>query len=163
MAERSTLRLVPVTLREANRFVAKVHRHHQPVRGCRFAVGVEAALLLVGVAIVGRPVGRGVGAGTAEVTRVATDGTKNACSMLYAASARAAVALGYDRIQSYTLASESGVSLRAAGWRLDGHVVGRPWRRAADDPTARQLLLTGGTRRTDQPTTDKVRWVKELR
>lgn len=55
---------------------------------------------------------------TVEVTRTATDGTRNANSMLYAAVARAAFALGYRRIVTYTQAGESGSSLRAAGYRV---------------------------------------------
>lgn len=83
-------------LAEANAFVAQHHRHHKPVVGHVFSIGVALESVIVGIAIVGRPVARGRDDGvTAEITRLATDGTKNACSFLYGASARAAFALGF--------------------------------------------------------------------
>lgn len=123
------LTIVPVTLREANAFVLRTHRHHGAARGCKFSVGVlDEDGELRGVAIVGRPVARGLDDGwTAEVTRLSTDGCRNACSALYAASWRAAKAMGYLRIGTYTLASEPGTSLRAAGWRILAEVKGRSW------------------------------------
>jgi hypothetical protein len=117
-APAARLRLRPMSLREANRFVAAVHRHHGPVRGHKFALAVEDVDgVLRGVAIAGRPVSRKLDTGwRLEVLRVATDGAPNACSMLYAAVARAGVAIGYRRqdILTYTLAAEPGTSLRAA-------------------------------------------------
>lgn len=122
------LELVPMSLSDAAEFCSQHHRHHKPPVGGLFAVGVAAGELVRGVAIVGRPVARGNQDGwTAEVTRVATDGARNACSMLYAACWRAARALGYRKLITYTLASESGASLRAAGWRTVGEVRGRTW------------------------------------
>lgn len=128
------LTIIPLDLRQANAFVAEHHRHHGPVRGCKFCLGVlEPGLLpedarLVGVAIVGRPVARALNDGyTAEVTRLATDGTRNACSILYAAAWRAARAIGYRRLLTYTLEAESGASLRAAGWKLLGARGGGNW------------------------------------
>lgn len=155
------LRVRPCDLREANRFVGRFHRHHKPVRGYRWAIAAEdAAGQVVGVAIAGRPVARAVDARrVVEVTRLCTDGTKNACSFLYAAAGRVAREMGYDKIQTYILASEPGTSLRAAGWRSDGPVAGRQW----EHSTERQLRLDGHTRRADQPTGDKVRYVKVLR
>lgn len=118
---KKSLRLVTVSLQEAKAFVAKFHRHHKPPCGHKFSIGVEKDGKLVGVAMCSRPAcpqiaedGR-----TLEVSRVATDGTKNVCSMLYAACARAAVALGYDKIQTYILVTEHGTSLKASGWLLD--------------------------------------------
>lgn len=123
-----SLELVPVTLREANAFVVRHHRHHKPARGCKFALAAAAAGVVVGVAIVGRPVARGLDDGwTAEVTRLCTDGTRNACSFLYGAAWRAARALGYQRCGTYTLPEEGGASLRAAGWRLIGEAGGGSW------------------------------------
>ncbi len=115
-----SLQLVPVGFRDACAFVAAHHRHHQPPQGMRYAIGVaDADGILRGVAIVGRPVARHYDDGqTVEVTRVATDGTRNACSMLYAAAWRAGKALGYTRLITYTQAGETGASLRAAGWRV---------------------------------------------
>ncbi len=122
------LRAVPMTLEEANTFVAGHHRHHQPVAGHKFSIGAAKGEAVVGVCIVGRPVSRHRDDGmTLEVTRLCTDGTRNACSFLYGAAARACFALGYGRIGTYILASEPGTTLAAAGWRLIGEVPGRSW------------------------------------
>jgi|SRR5215472_1520570 len=119
-----------ITLDEANAFVEQHHRHHKPVIGHIFSIGAALNEKIVGVAIVGRPVARMRDDGiTAEVTRLCTDGTKNACSFLYGASARAAFALGFKRIGTYILASETGVSLVAIGWRLIGEAGGGSWSR----------------------------------
>lgn len=120
------LRIVPVTFADACAFVTAWHRHHSPPVGHKFSIGVARDTVLVGVAIVGRPVARHFDNGvTLEVTRTATDGTPNANSMLYGACWRAAKALGYARLITYTQAGESGTSLRAAGWRV---VAERPAR-----------------------------------
>lgn len=117
-----------LTLDEANAFVASHHRHHRPVIRHVFSIACAEAGRICGVAMVGRPVARMRDDGvTAEVTRLCTDGTKNACSFLYGASARAAFALGFKRIGTYILAEESGVSLYASGWRQIGEVRGRSW------------------------------------
>lgn len=109
-----------MTLETANDFVRKLHRHNKPVVGSKFCVGVQQDAQLVGVAIVGRPVAPRLDDGfTAEITRVCTDGTHNAASMLYGACRKAARAMGYDRIFTYTLPEEGGASLRAAGFKLD--------------------------------------------
>ena len=129
------MRIAPVTLADANAFVARLHRHSRPVVGHRFSVGVEAQTrvgngeqwLLVGVAIIGRPVAPRLDDGkAAEITRVCTDGTRNACSMLYGAARRAARALGYAPVYTYTLPDEGGASLRAAGFILDKEDAGGP-------------------------------------
>lgn len=118
----------PLTLSEANAFVAQHHRHHKPVVGHKFSIGAVKDDKVVGVVIVGRPVARGRDNGvTLEVTRLCTDGTRNACSFLYGAAARAAFALGYKRIGTYILASEPGASLSAANWRMISEVRGRTW------------------------------------
>lgn len=115
-------------LAEANAFVREHHRHHKPVVGHLFSIGAALDGKIVGVAIVGRPVARSRDDGvTAEITRLATDGTHNACSFLYGAAARATFALGFKRIGTYILASEPGTSLAAAGWRQIGEVRGRSW------------------------------------
>jgi hypothetical protein len=119
---------VPVSLDEANAFVRDHHRHHQPVVGHKFSLGAAASGQLVGVVIVGRPVSRVRDDGrTLEVTRLCTDGTRNACSFLYGRAAKAAFALGYSRVGTYIRADEDGTSLRAAGWRLIGETKGRSW------------------------------------
>jgi hypothetical protein len=114
------VKLVHVELKEANDFVARHHRHHKPVTGHRFSLGVSGCDVLCGVAICGRPVGGGSNQYVwIEVTRLCTDGTPNACSFLYSAAARAAKALGYVRIQTYILKEETGVSLKASGWKFE--------------------------------------------
>jgi len=125
------LELVPVTLREARAFVAQHHRHHPAPRGCRFVVGAARAGEIVGVAVVGRPSARLLDDGwTAEVTRLCVaEGTANVCSMLYSACWRAARAIGFRRLVTYTLATEGGASLRAAGWRMVGECGGGSWSR----------------------------------
>lgn len=143
----SGLRHVRIKLDAANAFVAKYHRHHKPVVGHLFSLGVELDGALVGVAIVGRPVSRMRDDGlTAEVTRLCTDGTRNACSFLYGAAARAAFALGFQRIGTYILATEPGSSLYGAGWRLIGERGGGKWSRSSrpradDHPTQAKLLF----------------------
>jgi hypothetical protein len=122
------LALCPLELSEANEFVRQTHRHHGPVQGHKFSLGAILNENIVGVAIVGRPVSRMRDDGlTLEVARLATDGTRNACSFLYGAAARACFALGYKRIGTYILASENGASIRAAGWRLLGEAGGGSW------------------------------------
>ncbi len=122
--------LVPTTLREANAFVRQHHRHHGPVRGCICVVAAATGEVVVGVAIVGRPVSRKLQDGwTAEVNRLCTLGGKNVASMLYGAAWRAVRALGYKRLVTYTLPSEGGASLRGAGFRLVGEAGGGSWSR----------------------------------
>lgn len=124
------LELTPITLREARAFVTQIHRHHRAPQGGIFAVAVGEGETLHGVAIVGRPVARNASDGwTAEVTRVATDGARNACSMLYRAAWRAARGMGYRRLITYTLPTEGGASLRGAGFTLIGEAGGGSWSR----------------------------------
>lgn len=154
-----SLALVPVTLTEARRFVGEHHRHNLPPVGHLFSVGVAVDGLLVGVAIAGRPVARALNDGaTIEVTRTCTTGVKNANSMLYGAISRAAAALGYRRIFTYTLAEESGSSLRAVGFRVDAELAARPsW--SSPSRLRTQTDLFGDERRPAGP---KVRWVREV-
>lgn len=122
------LSVFPIDLEGANEFVARHHRHHRPVVGHKFSLAAVEHGVIVGVAIVGRPVSRFRDDGmTLEVTRLCTDGTKNACSFLYGAAARAAFALGYSRIGTYIRKDEPGVSLHAAGWQLIGQTPGKSW------------------------------------
>lgn len=119
---------VRITLAEANAYVEARHRHHPPVVGNLFSIGAMREDDLVGVVIVGRPVARMRDDGaTAEVLRLCTDGTRNACSFLYGKASRAAFALGFRRIGTYTLPDEGGASLRAAGWHLLGERGGGQW------------------------------------
>ena len=125
-----SLRLKPITFRAACEFIAKNHRHHRPPQGHKFSIAAMEGEVIVGVACVGRPVSRHLDDGwTAEVTRLCTDGSKNVCSLLYAASWRASRAMGYTRLITYILSSESGGSLKAAGWRMVGEAGGGSWNR----------------------------------
>lgn len=162
------LKLVPITFEEGKRHVRENHRHHGSPISWKFGVGVEEGGALVGVAMAGRPVGRGADDGcTLEVLRNSTDGTPNACSKLYGAIRRAAKALGYRRLFTYTRADEPGTSLRAAGWAVDGAVSARSW----TTPSRPRGAGLGG--RSGQPQTaldlglpadphelaDRIRWV----
>ena len=125
---RTMLELVPMTLKEANAFVEQNHRHHGPAVGHKFSIGLSDGEKIVDVAIVGCPVARHLDdRWTLEVNRLCTDGSRNACSMLYAAAWRAARAMGYKRLVTYILESENGVSLRAAGWKCVGQAEGIRW------------------------------------
>lgn len=123
------LHVIPLTLLEANQLVGQWHRHHIPAVGHRFSIGcVDDEGVPHGAAIMGRPVARNTNdRAVVEVTRLVTDGTYNACSILYAAAARAAKAMGYQKIQTFILESEPGTSLRASGWRDDGMSGGGSW------------------------------------
>ena len=146
------LYVLPLTLKEANDAVSKFHRHHKPSRGHRFSLGAFESGTLVGAAICGRPVARRVNQQQVlEVSRLVTDGTQNACSILYAASARAAQAMGFAYIQTYILAEEIGTSLKASGWKLDGVTAGGSW-----DSFDRPMATVANTGR-------KQRWVKRFR
>lgn len=111
------IKAIPLSLKEANEFVDRLHRHHDPVYRDKYRVGAMQDGKLVGVVQVGRPVSRILDDGkTVEVTRLCTDGTKNACSFLYSRAARVAKELGYSKIITYILETESGDSLSASGW-----------------------------------------------
>lgn len=146
------LTAIPIELRDANDFVERLHRHHDPVYRDKFRVAAVDGEKIVGVVQVGRPVSRMLDDGkTAEVVRLCTDGTKNACSFLYSRAARAAEALGYERIITYILESESGSSLLAAGWHHTADTSGGSWSRPSRP------------RETTAPTCKKQRWEKQLR
>lgn len=140
------LELQPITFAEACIFIASHHRHHLPPQGWKFGIAVNDGEKVVGVITVGRPVARAFDDGwTLEVTRNCTDGTPNAGSMLYGAANRAAFALGYKRLITYTLQTEPGTSLRAAGWRVIGAAGGGSWScpsrpRVVKYPTATKTL-----------------------
>lgn len=150
-AENAKLTVVPITLREAHAFVSLYHRHHSPSRGGIFAVACATGPAIRGVAVVGRPVARQLQDGyTAEVTRLATDGVRNGCSLLYAAAWRAARAMGYRRIVTYILGTESGISLRAADWKAVHQTRAESWHREA-----RPRVDTA-------PLQEKIRWETSL-
>lgn len=148
------LRIIPLTLKQANDLVSRLHRHHKPVVGHRFSLGVLSGegSGLVGAAIVGRPVARACSQySIAEVTRLVTDGTPNCCSILYSACARVCREMGFEKIQTYILETEPGTSLKASGWEFKSTTSGGDWNHS---------WRKG--RRTDQPMVAKQRWEKSL-
>lgn len=155
-----------LTLQESNAFVAQYHRHHDPVRGDKFRVGVECDGKLCGVANVGRPVSRHLDDGkTLEVLRLCTDGTKNACSFLYSRCARIAKELGYEKIITYILETESGDSLKASGWTCeDPNCGGGHWNRESrprfTGVIVQESLLGDALVKKEAPICAKQRWVK---
>lgn len=150
-----SLRIRPLTLAQLNEQVELRHRHHKPVQGHRFSLGVYYEDELVGACSVGRPVARGCDPyKVAEVTRLVTWDWPNACSCLYAAAARACDATGFDYIQTYILEEELGTSLKCSGWAMDGMTAGGDWNHSK---------AFSGLRRTDQPQGPKQRWVKRFK
>ena len=122
------LELQPITYREACEFIVRFHRHHLPPQGWKFGIAVNNGEKVVGVITIGRPVARMLDNGwTLEVTRCCTDGTQHAASMLYGAAWRAVKAMGYKRLITYTLESEAGTSLIAAGWKALYETRGGSW------------------------------------
>ena len=154
------LRLVPITLREARRFVAEHHRHNEPPCGHKFSIGLANGTGLRGVVIASRPIARGADDGlTIELIRVTTVGDRNACSRLYAAACRAAAAMGYRRAITYTLAEETGSSVAAAGFRVDGTTAGGEWRHTSGPRSADMPRLFDEAK---MPIGPKTRWVRDL-
>ena len=153
------LKLRPVSIKEACKIVGLLHRHNKAPQGGLFAVGVEAEDRLVGVAIIGRPIARALDDGwTCEVLRVATTGAHNACSILYGAASRAAKALGYRRIYTYTLAEEPGTSLKASGWVRNAEIPAQPtWSRPSRPRYQKDLFGND-----ERPPGQKIRWIKHL-
>lgn len=142
--------VIPIFQDEAFAFVEQYHRHHGKPVGSIFQIAVAEDEKIVGVAIVGRPNARHSQDGfTAEVTRLCTDGTKNACSMLYSACWRAAKELGYRKLITYILDTEPGTSLKASGWKLIGQRGGGSWSvpsrpRFDKHPLQKKLLFEKG-------------------
>jgi hypothetical protein len=144
--------LQPITYAEACAFIKRHHRHHEPPQGWKWGIGLNDWQKIIGVITVGRPVARHLDNGwTLEVTRCCTDGTPNACSKLYSAAWRAAKAMGYKRLITYTLTTEDGASLRAAGWRTVYETQGGSWNcksrpRVDVNPTGQKRLWEGVTK-----------------
>lgn len=151
------MNLRPVTQLEARQFIAKHHRHSRAPMRVICAVGVEEEGKLVGVGTLERPKATKLCDGfTAEASRVCTLGERNACSMLYGALCRAAGALGYKRVISYTLASESGASLRATGFKEIALVKPESWDRRRLAGSGHQPALFGEEKYGTA--TERVRW-----
>lgn len=118
----------PIGLKEANSYIEQYHRHHKPVRGCKFCIAAVENGVIVGVAICGRPVSRYLDNGeTIEINRCCTDGTRNACSKLYGSCVRIAREMGYTKVITYILASENGASLKASNFVCEGEAGGTIW------------------------------------
>ena len=144
------MKIRPITFRQACDFVSEYHRHHKPTVGCKFSLGLFDEGKLVGVAICGRQVSRKLDDGlTCEVNRLCTDGTRNACSMLYGACCRVAKEMGYEKIITYILESENGASLKASNFVCEGLAGGLKWTGSRD---------TG----QEYPHEMKTRWSKSL-
>lgn len=140
----------PISFKTASQFIAENHRHHGPTAGCKFCVGLFDGEELIGCAVCGRPVSRYLDNGlTCEINRLCTDGTKNACSMLYGACCRIAREMGYKRIITYILASENGASLKASNFICDGIAGGTHW-------TGKRA------RKQTSPAEMKTRWHRDL-
>ena len=156
------VKAIPLTLTEANKFIEKYHRHHKSVPRDKFRVGCEIGGKLVGVATVGQPVARVLCDGfTLEVTRLCTDGTKGVCSFLYSRCARIAKEMGYKKIITYILESESGTSLKASGWRCEAKKCGGgSWNRKK---RPREIIVTTLFGEVEKyPICYKQRWVRDL-
>jgi hypothetical protein len=152
-AGKSHLSIIPIEFADACFFVDQTHRHHKAPTGHKFSLAVvDEAGAIRGVATVGRPVARHLDNGwTLEVNRVATDGCPNACSALYQAAWRAARALGYRKLITYTLKEEPGTSLKSIQWKCIGEAGGGSW----DTP------LSNRPRVDRHPTQTKIRWEME--
>lgn len=152
-----SLRLRPLaSLREAQRFVVANHSHNREPQGWKFGTAAWDGDSMAGIGIAGRPTAPRLDDGTAiEITRVCTLGRRNACSMIYAALCRASLALGYDRIYTYTLESECATCVRAAGFTRDANVAADTHNRPSRARVEVDLF--------GQPTTPegpKVRWIR---
>ncbi len=155
---RPVIEIVPLTLAQARRYVAEHHRHNEPPIGHRFSIGLERDGVLVGVVIAGHPVARKADDGrTLELLRLTTEGDRNACSRLYGAAVRAARAMGYRRVITYTLDSEPGSSLLASGFIRDGVNKGGVWKHGNGERNAafKPTLFDA----PKMPTGPKQRWV----
>jgi len=156
------LQIRPIDLKGARAFVGEHHRHNKPPIGHKFSIACYDGERLCGVVMVGRPISRRLDDGlTLEINRNCTDGTYNACSMLYGAACRAAKALGYKRIITYTLQSEPGTSLKASGWKIDElQAGGGSWSVPSRPRELVQTTLIGNE--IKYSTENKVRWIKAL-
>lgn len=156
------LTVKPISLAKANEYIIKNHRHHSKVTGHKFSLSCYDGDRLCGVACVGRPMSRKIDNGDVlEVTRLCTDGTYNACSILYARCARVAKDMGYKKIITYILETEDGTSLKASGWHCELESAGGGLWNCATRPREIEETDLFGTI-TKYPTCKKQRWSKEL-
>ena len=160
------MKAIPIELKDANEFVGRLHRHHLPVHRDKFRIACQADDgHLCGVGQCARPVSRNLDDGkTIEVVRVCTDGTENACSFIYSRLARISKEMGYERIITYILESESGTSLKASGWtKVAAGCGGYSW----NTPSRPREIVDGQLsfiqQREKYPTEKKQRWQKILK
>ena len=158
------IKAIPISLKQAQAYIDELHRHHTHSVGDKYRVGAEVDGKLVGVVQVGRPVSRYMDNGkTLEVIRLCTDGTKDVCSFLYAKAARIAKEMGYEKIITYILDTESGVSLKASGWVLeDADCGGDSWHREKRPRTLTEEQMSFYPMRQKYSTAKKQRWSKQL-
>ena len=119
------LKVIPLSLKEANEFITKHHRHNKKCVGHKFSIGAEYQGKIVGVAIVGRPVARRLdNRFTLEINRncVLDDAPKGTCSFLYAKAIKIWQSMGGKKIITYTLTTESGSSLKAVDFNKDTEI-----------------------------------------
>lgn len=146
------MKAVPIELKQANEFVNNLHRHHKSVHRDKFRIGCEVNGRIVGVVQLARPVARALDNGKIiEIVRLCSDGTPNVCSFLCAKAARIAKEMGYEKIITYILDSESGSSLKACGWSKETDTIGHSWN------------CKSRPRNTTAPTCNKQRWYKILK
>lgn len=157
------LAIKPIELREANKFIIELHRHHDKVQGHKFSLGCFNEEKLVGVAVCGRPVSRKLDNGrTLEVTRLCTDSTKNVVSKLLSACKRTAEAMGFEKIQTYILENETGISLKASGWYCeDDNCGGKAWN-SSGAIVRTDFTETLFEKKKKYPNMKKQRWVRWL-
>lgn len=160
------IKAVPMELKDAQNYINAYHRHHQASHRDKFRIGAEIDGNIVGVIQVGRPVSRQLDNGrTLEVLRLCTNGEKDVCSFLYSRAARIGKEMGYEKIITYILETESGTSLKASGWILEAeNVGGADW----DTPSRRRVVIDGQislfeTKNKYPINVKKQRWAKELK
>lgn len=158
-----SLTILPISLKDANNYIELHHRHHSKVQGHKFSIACYENNNLCGVAIVGRPVSRHLDDGkTLEIIRCCTDGTYNACSILYGRCAKIAKLMGYEKIITYILESESGISLFASGYTLaSDNCGGGSWDCKSRPREIEQITLFGTILK--YPTERKKRFERNLK
>lgn len=156
------LEIKPITFKTASSYIEQYHRHNSKTVGCKFVVGCFEGERMCGVAVCGRPISRFYDDGlTIEINRVCTDGTPNACSMLYGASCRIAKAMGYKKAITYTLITENGASLKASNFICEGEAGGVEWT-GERNPKNKQYQQMSFVPIKEKPHVMKQRWVRYL-
>ena len=149
--------VIPLSLKQANEFVTKYHRHNKKCTGHKFSIGAEYKGKLVGVAIIGRPVARKLdNQFTLEINRncVLNDAPKGTCSFLYAKAIKIWQSMGGKKIITYSLTTESGSSLKAVNFKKETQV----------QTFKKNKGWTNRKNRTWQEVqaTPRIRWAKEF-